>query len=44
MKMFNLRSENGKHIVTHKGKEIKFNTVRVALIFIKVIKEAEESC
>lgn len=37
--MFNLRSESGKHIVTHKGKEYKFNTQRIALIFIKLIKE-----
>ena len=37
--MFNLRSENGKHIVTHNGKEHKFNTLRIALIFIKLLKE-----
>lgn len=39
--MFNLRTENGKHIVTHKGKTFKFNTMRIALIFIKMIKEKE---
>lgn len=39
--MFNLRRENGKHIVTHNGKEFKFNTMRIALIFIKMIKEKE---
>lgn len=33
--MFNFRTENGKHIVTHNGKDIKFNTIRIALIFIK---------
>lgn len=39
--MANLRSENGKHIVTHKGKEYKFYTHRIALIFIKLIKGGE---
>lgn len=34
--MANLRSENGKHIVTHNGKEYKFNTLRIALLFIKL--------
>ena len=37
--MANFRSENGKHIVTYKGKEYIFNTLRIALIFIKVMGE-----
>lgn len=37
--MINFRSESGKHIVTHKGREYKFYTHRIALIFIKLIKE-----
>ena len=35
-----LRTENGKHIVIYKGKEIAFNTLKVALIYIKLIAEA----
>lgn len=35
--MTTLRSENGKHIVIHNGKEFKFNTMRIALIFIKLM-------
>lgn len=41
--MFNLRTENGKHIVTHNGKEFKFHTMRIALIFIKFMKEKKEN-
>lgn len=37
----NLRSENGKHIVTYKGKEIAFNTLKVALLFIKLKAEGK---
>lgn len=37
--MANFKSENGKHIVTHKGREYKFNTLHIAHIFIKLIKE-----
>lgn len=37
--MANLRSENGKHIVTYKGKEYRFNTLRIAHIFIKFMEE-----
>ena len=37
--MANLRTENGKHIVTYNGKEYRFNTLRIAQIFIKLIKE-----
>ena len=37
--MSNLRSEGGKHIVTYKGKEYRFNTLRIAQIFIKLINE-----
>ena len=41
--MVNLRTENGKHIVTHNGKQFKFNTMRIALIFIKMIKEKKNA-
>jgi hypothetical protein len=37
--MFNLRSESGKHIVVRNGKEYEFNTLRIALIFIKFMEE-----
>ena len=37
--MANLRSESGKHIVTLNGKEYRFNTLRIALIFIKFMEE-----
>ena len=39
MTKIKLRSENGKHIVTNKGKEVPFNTLRIALLYIKLIKE-----
>ena len=34
-----LRSENGKHIVTRGEKEISFYTLRIALLYIKLVKE-----
>lgn len=34
-----LRSENGKHIVTHNGKKRVFNTLRIALLYIKLVEE-----
>lgn len=37
--MINFRSESGKHIVICNGKEYKFNTLRIALIFIKYMEE-----
>lgn len=43
MEKFTLRTENGKHIVTHNGKERVFNTLRIALIYIKLIKEKKEN-
>ena len=40
--MANLRSENGKHIVTHNGKEYKFNTLRIALVLINLIEKEKK--
>ena len=37
MKMFNLRLENGKLIVSHNGKERVFHTFIGALRFIKYV-------
>jgi hypothetical protein len=37
--MATLRKENGKHTVTHNGKEYRFNTLRIALIFIKFMED-----
>lgn len=42
--MVTLRTEHGKHIVTHNGREFEFNTHRIALIFIKLIKEGAFEC
>lgn len=39
MEMFNLRSENGKFIVRHNGKELVFHTLIGALRFIKYMSE-----
>lgn len=39
MTTFTLRSENGKHIVTFNNTEYKFNTLRIALLFIKIFSE-----
>ena len=38
MKMFNLRSENGKLIVRYNGKERVFHTFIGALRFIKYVE------
>ena len=37
--MATLKRENGKHIVTIKGRRYEFYTMRFALIFIKMIEE-----
>ena len=39
--MANFRSESGKHIITHNGKKYEFNTLRIALVFINLIKKGE---
>lgn len=40
MKMFNLRSENGKFIVRHNGKEFVFHTIIGAYRFVKYVGAA----
>ena len=37
--MTNFKSKSGKHIITHNGKEYEFNTLRIALIFVNLIKK-----
>lgn len=39
MNVVKLRTENGKYIVTNNGKELHFHTLRIALIYIKLVME-----
>lgn len=39
MKSIKLRTENGKHIVTNNGKELHFHTLRIALLYVKLVME-----
>ena len=39
MKSIKLRTENGKHIVTNNGRKITFRTLRIALIYIKLVMQ-----
>lgn len=39
--MITLKTVKGKYVVSHNGKKIAFNSLRIALFYIKLIKERE---